>query len=310
MVPKPPLVVATPGPVTNSMRVAITGASGLVGSRVTELLAPSLEFIPLTRPNVDLATATPDTLARTGIRPDAVLHLAALTAVDELERERPHGKTGPGYRTNVNGTRAIAEWAATLHVPMLLVSTDFVFPVNSRGPFPEEPSPTKGPTEVSWYGWTKVQAETIALENVDNAVLRISYPFQGKPGPRMDHARRLLKLAKEKRLYPLFTDQTFTPSFLDDVALSIRTILTARNAGIFHVAVSQPTTPYEFGKKILTNAGVAEQPLAGRMTSADKSRAPRPQHGGLATRVSAKQGMRIRGLDEVLADFETQRRAA
>jgi dTDP-4-dehydrorhamnose reductase len=295
------------------MRVAVTGATGLVGSRVAELLGGRFRFVPLDRSNgFDLGS--PDARAWMDRLPavDAVLHLGAKTQVDAIEAERALGDASEAMRVNRGSTEALCAAAKTRGVPLILVSTDFVFPAALEGPYREVAAPTRDATETSWYGWTKLLAERATLAHPKNAVLRISFPFRAHHPARTDHARRVLELQREGKLYPLFADQTFTPSFIDDVATSLGVLLENGLPGLFHCASMDVTTPYDFGRMILRATGLpSESVVRGEFASSVRpGRAPRPRRGGLDTVASTKRGMKNRTLHEMVPEFAAQWSAA
>ncbi|HEX9816817.1 MAG TPA: sugar nucleotide-binding protein [Candidatus Thermoplasmatota archaeon] len=290
------------------LRVAITGSTGLVGARSLELLSRQFTFQGLGRKNgFDLLTLTPETCAPFLKDSDAVLHLAARTDVDGIEQERPQGPNGNAWHVNVDGTRALAKAASLRGIPLLFVSTDFVFAAAAQGPFPEAPAATRDANETSWYGWTKLAAERELLHQPRNAILRISYPYVAHHPTLVDHARRTLQLHRENRLYPLYDDQLFTPSFIDDVTTSLATILTKRLSGIFHCASTDRLTPLAFATALLRAVGEDRTDLKrARFPPTQPGKAPRPQSGGLETERSRRAGLRVRSTTESLAEFARQ----
>jgi dTDP-4-dehydrorhamnose reductase len=292
------------------MKVGITGATGLVGSRVVELLRGDFEFVPLSRTNgFDLAEPDEDAWRARLPEMSALLHLGAKTQVDAIEAERPRGDRSEAMRVHRDATTTLCTVTKERKIPLILVSTDFVFPANQAGPYPDTPAPTQRADETSWYGWTKFLGEKKVLGNPKNAVLRISSPVRARHRARLDHARRVLELYPAGKLYPLFDDQWFTPSFIDDVATSLGIIVDRRLNGIFHCASSDSVTPLEFGTRLLRATGVLKDPPhKASVKAAAAGRAPRPQRGGLATDRSRGAGMRVRTVDETIADFVAQQR--
>ena len=293
------------------MKVAITGATGLVGRRVVELLSGRIEFIPLGRDNgFDLGK--PDVTSwTTGLaKADALLHLAARTDVDRIENERSQKERGPAWTVNVESVRALSNAAFTRRMPMCLVSTDFVFPANTEGPYPEAPATTRGSAETSWYGWTKLMAEEATRRSPENSILRISYPYVARHPTRIDHARRMVQLHKEGKLYPLFADQRITPSFVDDVAEALGIILEKRLAGTFHAASIDRTTPYDFGVRLLQALGrdTSDVRSATFPTHLSSGKALRPKDGGLETASSRRAGLPMRSTEDAIAEFAKQSR--
>ncbi len=114
--------------------------------------------------------------------------------------------------------------------------------------------PADDPTNLSFYGWTKLQMEKDILDsNIEKyLIIRISYPFRRKFAGKDDFARGLLKLydafasGSSPMLYPIFTDQQITPTFVDDLSPALAVLAESNSNGIFHIASPALTTPYEF----------------------------------------------------------------
>ncbi len=290
------------------MRVMLTGATGLVGSRVAELAAPPLDLQWASRAKLDLSSPDVESWHQRLGSFEAILHTAAKTDVDGVEKERSEGPDGLAYRVNVGGTAALATLAARRKVPLVLVSTDFVFPVSKAGLFTEESATATRPTDTSWYGWTKVLAEREVLRSNRNAILRISYPYRAAFRVKTDHARRIIEGYRNGTLYPLYDDQRFTPTFIDDAADAVRRILTGVLSGVYHCSSKDLSTPAEFGTKLLSRLEILQKPLVTAQFPAALApgRAPRPKDGGLATRASEKAGIKIATLDASLEAFARQ----
>ena len=293
-------------------RVAITGSTGLVGARVLALLQGDVQLQPLGRQTgFDLAKATVGESQRACKGVDAVLHLAARTDVDGIELERAQGESGNAWNVNVNGTRNLTVAAARLGIPLVFVSTDFVFPAHAEGPYLETPAPTQTPQETSWYGWTKLLAEHEVLREKQNAIVRISYPYVASHPTRTDHARRILQLRRERKLYPLYDDQWFTPTYIDDLARSLNQILRKTETGIFHIASTDRVTPLEFATELLRALGDDPKDLQTSKfpTEPAPGKAVRPQRGGLDVQRSKAHGLKVQPVKTSLRDFAKQVRA-
>lgn len=288
------------------LRVAVTGSTGLVGARVAALLQGEAEILPLgRRSGFDLSNATIGESQRACKGVDAILHLAACTDVDGIEAERAEGETGNAWKVNVGGTRNLTIAAARLGIPLVFVSTDFVFPARAEGPYPEAPAPTQESTETSWYGWTKLMAEKEVLGEKQNAVVRIAYPYVASHPTRVDHARRILQLRREKKLYPLYDDQWFTPTYVDDLARSLNQILRKTETGIFHVASTDRVTPLVFATELLRAVGDDPKDLKSAKfpTEPASGKAVRPQRGGLDVKRSKAAGLKVQPVKVSLRDF-------
>ena len=163
------------------MKILGTGLSGLVGTRVTELLADKYEFEDLSLDTgVDITDK--DLVDKAFVKSDAsiVLHMAALTDVDVCEREaqsakrKTQNKSGICWRTNVLGTRNIAELANRYEKKLIYISTDFIFD-GENSSYSEQ----SRPNPINWYGQTKYEAEKIVQESNNKVLIaRLAFPYR------------------------------------------------------------------------------------------------------------------------------------
>lgn len=261
----------------------IIGPGSLVGSRFIELAkrsvlhgaggeidkdAPleSFKSLDITSPEnvLEVVSAFPG---------QYVINFAGATLVDKIEQNRPPDPTDLSfleqndiaYKVNVLGTRNLIEACKKAGKFPIFISTGFVFDGKS-GPYSEDDSVAQGPNDVSWYGWTKVLAEReVAASGIDGLTIRISYPYRSDYPPKSDFARNFRTLyddarAGKRQWYPIFTDQTLTPTFTDDLPGAVEVLVKNGAMGIYHVTSPQICTPYDFCCEILRVARGVENP--------------------------------------------------
>src|SRR3954465_2226544 len=153
------------------MRIVVTGREGQVVRSLLER-APKSEFeiVPLGRPELDLA-ASPDMIETImeKARPDVIVSAAAYTQVDKAESEPEQA-----YAINERGARAVASAARKLAVPLIHLSTDYVFDGHKDSPYVE--TDETGPTGI--YGASKLAGEQAVLaEHSNSAVLRTAWVY-------------------------------------------------------------------------------------------------------------------------------------
>jgi dTDP-4-dehydrorhamnose reductase len=246
----------------------------------------------------------------------AWINFAARTDVDGCEAERPTGavvprggdRAGSAWRLNAAFPGWLAEEAHRQSVQLLHISTDFVFD-GADGPYPEEALPSPWSPSVSWYGYTKGEGERRVREaGGRTALLRISYPYRTAFPSKPDFARNLLDRGRTRRLYPLYTDQVLTPTWIPDVSRSLLALIAARSDGTFHVASPQPTTPFEFATELFQafeiDVGRLAPALLGTQAPTD-GRAPRPLRGGLRVRRIREVGVHPTGFREGIRGMAT-----
>ncbi|MGO4171381.1 dTDP-4-dehydrorhamnose reductase [Bosea sp. TAF32] len=216
-----------------TLRIVVTGWAGQVVRAMLERVPVGAEVIALRRPDLDLAIPRTVAPALRAARPDVIVNTAAYTAVDQAESE-------PELAMRVNGEAAgeAARAASALGVPVIQLSTDYVFDGALDRPYREN-DPT-GP--ISAYGASKLAGEQAVAAATDNhAILRTAWiysPF-GK-----NFVKTMLRLAETRDEVGVVADQRGCPTSALDIADAIFAV--ARNLverpgeaslrGIFHMA--------------------------------------------------------------------------
>lgn len=232
------------------MKILVTGASGLVGSKFAELypnppdlLTPDLDEFDLAHPGEYLAKTTPE----------IVLNFAAYTNVSEAEKQRGD-KSGPCWQINVEGTRNLVS-ALPTSARLIHISTDYVFSGSTAdpGPYSADHQPETDSQKLTWYGYTKAEAEKIVGDR--GTIVRLIYPVRAKYDQKPDYLRKHLDLYNQGKLYPLFTDQQISLTFIDEACLSLQKIINQNLSGTFHISCPDTTTPYEIITYMLQKLG-------------------------------------------------------
>lgn len=271
------------------IKILFTGQSGLVGSRVFELLKDKYELSALSLEekkdfiSVDLLDSENTKNIVAGLDFDYIFHFAAYTSVDEAEAQKGD-KNGPCYKLNVDATSNLVDLAKAKKAKFVYISTDFVFE-GTNGPYSED-SPTGSQENLTWYGWTKKLGEEAVLgSGTESLIVRISYPFRAE-FEKSDFARDMISRIQSKSLYPLFNDQFITPTFIDNLSDFLDRGVKDNLSGIFHVASSDVVTPYQFGQIINDIFGfgydISESSIK-KFQSDFPNKAKRPLNGGLGT---------------------------
>jgi dTDP-4-dehydrorhamnose reductase len=240
---------------------------------------------------------------------DAWVNFVARTDVDGCERERPPEDQdpslghGPGSAWTMNAALPgwLAEEAERAGRFLVHFSTDYVFD-GARGPYPEATPPSPLSAQVSWYGYTKGVGEAaVFASSAPRAIVRIAHPFGSEIPGRTDLALSLLGHRREGSVFPLYTDQQITPTWIPDVAEALAVILDRVSPRIFHVASPEVTTPFEFARTLFAAGGWRTDDL--RIASLASSnpapgKAPRPLRGGLLINDIHKLDVRPRSFRE------------
>jgi dTDP-4-dehydrorhamnose reductase len=292
----------------------VFGTPGLVGSRFVDLIAAERQSITPEIHEIDITdkSALTSFFQNKEKSFDAVVNFAAYTDVNGAEKERGNEK-GQVWQVNTNGAGNVAEMAKRHNKYLLHISTDFVFSGSEEnpGPYAENAKLPETPDKISWYGWTKLMGEK-KIEEIGgkHAIVRISYPFRSHYTQKSDFARKILALYDEGKLYPMFTDQIMTPTFIDEAASAIEEICELEKPGIFHLASSNTTTPHEFACYLLEKARKAKNVVKkGSLEEYLKvpGRAPISRLGGLDTKKTQKElEMKFKTWQQAIDEFVEQ----
>lgn len=226
------------------MRVLVTGAEGQLGFDVVrELRKRGIEPIEKTIENMDI---TDQKAVHEGVKeaqPDAVIHCAAYTAVDAAESNRDLC-----FRINVEGTRNIAEVCNELDIPMMYISTDYVFEGNGEAPW--EPDGDRNPINI--YGESKYQGELVVESLLEKYfIVRISWVF-GENGKNF--VRTMVDLGKKMKSLNVVADQFGSPTYTADLAVTLADLITSSEYGVYHATNEGICSWYEFAVEIFKKA--------------------------------------------------------
>jgi dTDP-4-dehydrorhamnose reductase len=228
-------------------RLLISGASGTLGQafgRICELRG--LDYVLLTRGQMDLADPALVDAALDAYRPWAVLNAAGFVRVEDAERERQ-----ACFRANTLGAEVLASACASRGLPMVTFSSDLVFNGQLGRPYTED-DPVS-PTCV--YGESKAEGEQRVAKVHPGALIIRTSAFFG-PWDRYNFVYRLLSdLAAGRRVPPLRND-VVSPTYVPDLVHAALDLLVDGERGIWHLANVGATSWYEFGKAAAQHAGL------------------------------------------------------
>jgi dTDP-4-dehydrorhamnose reductase len=238
------------------MKVLVTGASGLVGSKFVELCKNKYDFVTPEYPQFDLTDKNNVTQTVKSANPDVVVNFAAYTNVGEAEKQRGN-KDADCYKINVTGVENLIE-AVPENCHFIQISTDMIFPGSKEdpGPYDEDHRTIYKENELSWYGYTKNLGEKAVLKKFGDSatILRLIYPVSVKYDLKLDYLRKPLLLYDEGKLYPMFTDQQVSIAFVDEVAVALEKIIDGNFKGIFHASSRDTSTPFELVSYMIEKA--------------------------------------------------------
>jgi dTDP-4-dehydrorhamnose reductase len=269
------------------VRIAVTGCEGQVVSSLLERgsLRGDLEVIAVGRPQLDLAQPKTIFPALVSARPDLVVSAAAYTAVDQAEVE-----PDLAFAVNEIGAGRVAAAAAKLGIPVIHLSTDYVFDGGGERPYVE--SSNTEPQNV--YGASKLAGErAVAIANSQHLILRTAWVY----GPfGRNFVKSILRIAADGDEISVVSDQWGNPtSALDlaDAILYVAQMLKQRADvpfGIYHLAGTGTTNWSGFAKYILETSSRFGGPSARvrEIKTADyPTKAVRPANSRLSTELFA-----------------------
>lgn len=228
------------------MKVALTGATGLVGSRIIELLGHEFEFVPIRSSQMDVTDREQVMKTLGTLEFDLFLHLAAYTNVDGAEKEPEKA-----MKVNRDGTQNILDAVISNQKKLIYVSTDFVFD-GQNPPYYEDSTPNP----ISVYGASKYEGEKIVKDAA--MIVRIAYPYRESFVQKKDFVRTIKSLLQEKKRLTMVTDSLMTPTFIDDIALSLAHLMKHYTPETYHIVGTQAVSPFDAGIMIAKTFGLDE----------------------------------------------------
>lgn len=211
----------------DEMRVLVTGVKGQLGyDVVNELKKRNHDPIGVDIDEMDITDKTAVDRVVKEIAPEAVIHCAAWTAVDAAEDE---DKKELVHKVNALGTEYIATVCKELDIPMMYISTDYVF--NGQGEEPWQPD-CKDYAPLSVYGQTKLDGE-LAVSGLLSKffIVRIAWVF-GKNGKNF--IRTMLNVGKTRDKLTVVCDQIGTPTYTLDLARLLVDMIETDKYGYYH----------------------------------------------------------------------------
>ena len=283
------------------MTVLVLGSGGQLARHLRETLDDAVYW---GRSEQSLEDAEALEAAIANLQPSSIVNAAAYTAVDEAEDE-----PALAWRINAEGAAAAARAAQSLGVPLVQVSTDYVFDGDSPRPYRAE-DPT---CPVSVYGKTKLAGElAVSALAQRHYILRVSWIFSEFAG---NFVTTMLRLASEREQLRIVSDQRGRPTYAGDLAKVIATFLDRAGDpslpwGTYHVSGGEATTWDEFARRIFARAAeariIARAPVVDSIASSEyPTRARRPSNsvldpGELLGSVLPAKPDWHQGLEEVL----------
>jgi dTDP-4-dehydrorhamnose reductase len=240
----------------SEMHLLVTGANGQLGLCLADQLkAQGIAHTLLSRQEADIndTVVLEKIIANKGIT--AIINAAAYTAVDKAESEPELAR-----RVNEEGPAALAKLCSRFDIPLLHVSTDYVFDGNSQTPYTE--ADQTNPTGI--YGQTKLNGEIAVQRHCPkHIILRTAWVFSEYGN---NFLKTMLRLAKERDTLGVVGDQIGCPTYAGDIAEALISITqqlhnaeqnksgTSARYGVYHYAGNEAVSWYAFAGAIFAAA--------------------------------------------------------
>ncbi|MCC6076422.1 dTDP-4-dehydrorhamnose reductase [Pseudomonas sp. GCM10022188] len=231
------------------MRVLISGARGQVGHELLRLAPEGFSVQGLGSAELDIADAGQVARVVAELQPQLIINAAAYTAVDKAESEPERA-----WAVNRDGVAHLAVEAERLGIPVLHISTDYVFAGDAQTPYRE--TDATGPTGV--YGASKLGGEVMLAANCSrHIVLRTSWVF-GSHGNNF--VKTMLRLGREREELGVVADQQGCPTSAASIARALWALARqfreqgALPWGIYHFSGTPACTWHQFATEIFRQA--------------------------------------------------------
>jgi dTDP-4-dehydrorhamnose reductase len=237
------------------VKVLVTGREGQLARSLAETAGAGVQVVPIGRPELDLADEKSVAAVVARERPDIVVNAAAYTAVDKAETEPTLARA-----VNALGAERVAAACAARAIPIIHISTDYVFDGTKSGPYLED-DPT---APINVYGRTKLEGEQRVAEACErHLILRTAWVHSPWGA---NFVKTMLRLATTRPNIDVVDDQNGSPTYAPHLAATVLAIAARVAAdpagvrwGVYHAVGGGETTWFGFAREIFRHA--AEQGL-------------------------------------------------
>ena len=291
------------------MKFLVTGSSGLVGSQVVKDLVQHnhtayscyhdekpLDGIPI---SLDLTDENKIIQIIQEIKPDRIIHLAAMTSVDLCETEQKLAT-----QINTKATEILANQAAKQNAFFLYVSTDYVFDGKKKMKKEDDL-----PNPLGFYGKSKLDGEVILNKLASSwCIARTSTPF-GIHSKKKSFPILVKENLEAKKEIPILVDQFTSPTYIPNLSKMLIEIATRQIIGIIHVSGATRISRYHLAKLVADKLGLDKKFLIPTKTDEMNWNAQRPKDSSLdvslATEILDEKPQKIeQSLESFLSELQ------
>lgn len=271
------------------MTILITGANGQLGQALLRLLP---DAVAANQPEFELGNPESVDNMVAAVRPDVIIHAAAMTDVDGAARD-----PDLAYRVNGLGTQTIALAAARHGAAVAYISTNEVFDGEAGRPYTE----FDAVRAVNPYGASKLAGEWF-VQHLTRQFYIIRTAWVTAPGGR-NFVHRIQQLADERGSLQIVNDEVANPTFVGDLADGIVRLIATGRYGIYHLTNAGPVSRYDYARRILELTGRSHVPVTPITLAEFKRASTPPRYAPLANYMAAGLGITLRPWEEALREF-------
>ncbi len=221
------------------MKVAIIGSAGQLGFELAQTAPKTAELQLINRQSLDLTAVTQEALGQLITDADLIVNAAAYTAVDKAESD-----SDTAYQVNALAVKALAEFSHKKSIPLIHVSTDFVFDGDSAIAY--KTCDKRVPQSV--YGASKSQGEDFLFDENPNATcIRTSWVYSQHGN---NFVKTMIKLMNERDSLKVVADQVGSPTWANNLATFIWRIADKPSKGMLHYSNEGICSWYDFAHAI------------------------------------------------------------
>ncbi len=241
---------------SDKLKILLFGGSGLIGSRLRQLLGVKYQIIAPSHLQVDVTDKVQVGEIIQKIKPDYIIYAAGLTNVDTAEQYPQLA-----YLLNAQVPAFIAKRAASFNIPILYFSTDAVFDGTKKNKSYLENEKTH---PLSEYGKSKLLGEQMVMRvSSRNCIVRIIMVYSHLLTERKRFVQIALEKLKSGEKFYGVIDQIVNPIYVDDVVKAVDSLIESRSYGTYHLGATDYVTNFEFVKVLAKHFNINENLVIG-----------------------------------------------
>ncbi len=283
------------------MKILITGAHGLLGTKLMKILSKKFDVIGTDIKDsdyqLDISIKKKVIVLFNKIKPDIIIHCAAYTDVDGCEINKKQA-----YNVNVIGTKNIAKASELINAKLMYISTDFVFD-GKKGNYNEKDKPNP----LSYYAQTKYEGEKFVREHPNHLIARSSVLYgYNHENDNFNFTKWIIDSLKEGKQLRIVTDQINSPTLIDDIAYALIKLFDKN--GIYNVVGPEAMSRYGFAVKIAEVFGFDKKLITPITSKEFPQKAVRPKDVSLDISKIKKLGIKMSNVKKGAMKIKKQMR--